>query len=81
MTPDKHVAERLRFARVLGITPDGGSGLPVGSSLEDAESRRHRAEDSVAELNADQRSDTAVFDANTGAGADTDTETESSLRR
>ncbi|MCU4972619.1 hypothetical protein OB955_07690 [Halobacteria archaeon AArc-m2/3/4] len=75
MTPDKHVAERLRFARVLGITPDGGSGLPVGSSLEDAEPRRHRDEDSVAEQNADRRSSVAVFDTPTG----TDTETDSSL--
>lgn len=65
MTPDKHVAERLRFARVLGIASDGGSGLPVGSSLEDAGSRRHPDGDSDFDPNADRTADTIVPDTET----------------
>lgn len=71
MTPDKHVAERLRFARVLGITPDGGTGLPVGSSLEDAGSRRHRDGDSSSDPNADQTSDAIVPDTETDSSFET----------
>ncbi|WP_207591141.1 hypothetical protein [Halomontanus rarus] len=71
MTPDKHVAERLRFARVLGISSDGGSGLPVGSSLESAGPRRHRDGDSDFDPNADRTSDPIVPDTETDSSFET----------
>ncbi|WIV68147.1 hypothetical protein [Natrialbaceae archaeon AArc-T1-2] len=41
MTPDKRLAERRRFARLLG-TVDDAVGLPVGSSDDGDGSRRER---------------------------------------
>ncbi|WP_436347259.1 hypothetical protein [Natronorubrum sp. FCH18a] len=46
MSLDRHAAERRRFARLLGIDGELGSGLPIGTrssgTLEGERDRDHR---------------------------------------
>nr|WP_254611757.1 hypothetical protein [Haloterrigena gelatinilytica] len=48
MSLDRHAAERRRFARLLGIDGELGSGLPIGtpsSRTEEENDRDHRDRD------------------------------------
>lgn len=48
MSLDRHAAERRRFARLLGIDGELGSGLPIGtpsSQTEEENDRDHRERD------------------------------------
>ena len=48
MSLDRHAAERRRFARLLGIDGELGSGLPIGTPsgrTEEENDRDHREQD------------------------------------
>lgn len=45
MSIDRHAVERRRFARLLGIDGELGSGLPIGADDERETSDRDRASD------------------------------------
>ncbi|WP_440766160.1 hypothetical protein [Natronorubrum sp. DTA7] len=57
MSLDRHAAERRRFARLLGIDGELGSGLPIGShssgTVEKGHDRNHR-DDTDRARSADQ---------------------------
>ncbi|GAB3668253.1 hypothetical protein [Halopiger thermotolerans] len=42
MTLDRHAAERRRFARLLGVDGELGSGLPIGDASRGADGRTER---------------------------------------
>ncbi|AEH36533.1 hypothetical protein [Halopiger xanaduensis] len=62
MTLDRHAAERRRFARLLGVDGELGSGLPIGDPDHSVDDRtnQNRARDDQSRT-----------------GVDTDTEAES----
>ena len=46
MTLDRHAAERRRFARLLGMDGELGSGLPIGTdTTHRSRNRRHESSD------------------------------------
>ncbi|RKD88115.1 hypothetical protein [Halopiger aswanensis] len=59
MTLDRHAAERRRFARLLGVDGEVGSGLPIGDADRGAEERpeRDRARDDRSQTGADAETD------------------------
>ncbi|OVE83913.1 hypothetical protein [Natronolimnobius baerhuensis] len=60
MTLDRHAAERRRFARLLGVDGELGSGLPVTASEGD---RQHGSRDHGSSPRSDSTTTTPATDA------------------